>query len=476
MRYVQGENRDQATLLPPTLDDYVTDDNPVRFIDAFVDELNLVELGYTYSEPKETGRKPYNPADMLKLYLYGYLNRIRSSRRLEAETHKNIELMWLLRMLRPDFKTIADFRKDNKKSIKKTCREFTLLCRKLGLFGLQLFAIDGSKFEAVNHNHKAFTKNKLEKLVERIDEKIDNYLKTLEQSDADEKEIEKPTADYIEEKIKGLKERKQTYQSYQKKLEESKESQIVLTDPTSRLMRTGHNGRDVCYNVQFAIDNKFKLIGEHDVTSDENDMHQLSNICGKVKSTFDLEKYQAITDTGYFEKDEIKKCHDEGIECFVPEPKRSKNHKLNKFTNKDFQYNSDEDYYACPGGHHLHALGTYKKHSRMEVCYQTSACKTCPLKAKCTTSKKGRRIYRWEHEAILEDMEHKLRQNPQYMDERRNIAEHPFGTMKRAFGFTHFLCRGLEMVNTEMDLGVIAYNMRRVINIIGVKELISALV
>ncbi len=381
--------------------------------------------------------------------------------------------MWLLRMLRPDFKTIADFRKDNKEAIKKVYREFTLLCRKLGLFGLQLFGIDGSKFAAVNHNHKAFTKDKLKRLLNKIDEKIDDYFKILEQGDDDEKEIEKPTADQIKQKIKDLKERKQTYQSYQEQLEKSKESQIALTDPDSRLMRTGHNGRDVCYNVQFAIDNKFKLIAAFDVTNDENDMHQLSNMTETVKETFDLEKFKSVADVGYFEKSEIKKCHDNGIECFVPEPKKSQNYKLNKFTNKDFQYDTESDCYTCPSGQKLKPAGI--RPSRKDVYYETPTCKTCPLKAKCTTSKKGRRIYRWEHEGILEDMEKRLKQNPQYMDERRNIAEHPFGTMKRAFGFTHFLCTGLDMVNTEMSLTAIAYNLRRVINILGVKQLISAL-
>ena len=473
MRYVQGQNREQTTLFPSTVDDYITDDNPVRFIDAFVADLDLVELGCTYSQPKETGRKAYNPADMLKLYLYGYLNRIRSSRRLEAETHKNVELMWLLRMLRPDFKTIADFRKDNKKAIKNVCREFTLLCRKLDLFGLELFGIDGSKFSAVNHNQKAFTKEKLKKLLERIDKKIDDYVNTLEQGDEAEKQIEKPAADQIEQNIKDLKERKHRYQSYQKQLDETEESQIVLTDPTSRLMRTGHDGRDVCYNAQFAIDNKFKLIGAHAVTSDGNDMHQLSNMCDKIKTTFGLQKFKAAADTGYFQRDEIKKCHDNGVDCYVPEPKTSKNYKLGKFTNKDFQYDAAHDCYTCPAGEKLKPGS--KRRARMDVSYATSACKTCRLKSKCTTSKRSRRIYRWEHQDILEQMEQKLKQNPQYMDERRNIAEHPFGTMKHAFGFTHFLCKGLDMVNTEMNLSVIAYNMRRVINIVGVKELMSAL-
>jgi transposase len=283
MRYVQGKNRDQSTLFPAVIDDYITEDNPVRFIDYFVDEkLDLVELGFTYSEPKETGRMPYNPADNLKLYLYGYLNRIRSSRRLEAETHRNIELLWLIRSLHPDFKTIADFRKDNRKAIRTVCRAFTLLCREQGLFDLEFFAIDGSKFSAVAHKSKAFTKNKLNELVQEIDQYVDEYLETLDKNDDDEKEVTKPTAEQLQQKINDLKERRSLYESYQQLLEESGETQIVLTDPDSRLMRTGHDGWDVCYNTQFAIDKKHKLIADFDVTSDGNDLHQLLNMTSQL--------------------------------------------------------------------------------------------------------------------------------------------------------------------------------------------------
>jgi len=289
MRYVQGHDRHQSTLFPAVLDDYVSEDNPVRFIDYFVsEELDLVELGFTYSEPKITGRKPYNPADMLKLYLYGYLNRIRSSRRLEAETHKNIELMWLVRSLHPDHKTISDFRKDNKKALRNVCRAFTLFCRELGLFDLEFFAIDGSKFSAVAHSSKAFTKNRLAELVKKIDQHIDEYLQTLDHNDDDEKDVAKPTAEELQQKIDKLKERRKVYESYQQKLEKSGETQIVLTDPDSRLMRTGHKGWDVCYNAQIAVDKKYKLIADYDVTNDANDMHQLLNMTDRLKSSFDL--------------------------------------------------------------------------------------------------------------------------------------------------------------------------------------------
>lgn len=473
MRYVQGKDREQSTLFPALFDDYVTENNPVRFIDYFADnELDFVELDFTHCEPKDTGRMPYSPADLLKLYIYGYLNRIRSSRRLETETHRNVELMWLIRSLRPDHKTIADFRKDNKKAIRNVCRAFTLLCREKGLFSLEFFAIDGSKFSAVANNGKAFTKDKLEKLVKKIDQHVDEYLETLDQNDDDEKEVAKPTAEQLQQKIKELKERRKLYESYQKRLEESGETQLVLTDSDSRLMRTGHNGWDVCYNVQIAVDKKHKLIAEFDVTNDGNDFHQLLNMTNKLKTSFELDSFGCAADTGYFQKDDIKECIDNSIDCYVPEPQKSHNRKKGQFTNKDFQYNPDDDSYTCPAGHKLDKRETSVRKGRKEFFYRTSGCKNCPIRLKCTSSKAGRYIRRWEHEHIIEQMQQKLEENPQYMQDRRNMAEHPFGTIKQAFGYSHFLCKGLNKVQTEMSLAVLAYNMRRVFNIKGAKELI----
>lgn len=475
MRYIQGTDRQQTTMLPPVVDDFVQADNPVRFIDYFVDtHLNLVELGFTYSEPKITGRMPYNPADLLKLFIYGYLNRIRSSRQLEKETHQNVVLMWLMRMLHPDFKTIADFRKNNKKAIREVCRTFTLLCRDLGLFDLEFFAIDGSKFAAVAHKSKAFTKDKLQKLIRAIDEQVDAYLESIEQEDDKEQEVQKATAEELQQKIDALRQSRQVYETYHQMLEESGETQMVLSDSDSRLMRTGHNGRDVCYNAQIAVDKKHKLIADHEVTNAPNDIRQLKNMAQQIKTTFNLDHFECAADAGYFHKDDIKECLDENIACYVPEPQKSKNRKKGKYTKKEFPYNAAEDSYICPAGQQMINSGSMVKHGRKEFIYKTSACRDCPLKPKCTTAKEGRRIYRWEHERVIEDMQHQLDDNPQYMYDRRTMAEHPFGTLKRAFGHSYFLCRGLEMVNTEMSLSVLAYNMRRVINILGIKELMTA--
>lgn len=475
MRYVQGDNRDQSTLFPAVLDDYITEDNPVRFIDYFVDtELDLIDLGFTYSEPKITGRKPYNPADNLKLYLYGYLNRIRSSRRLEAETHRNIELMWLIRCLHPDFKTIADFRKDNKEAIRDVCRAFTLYCRELGLFDLEFFAIDGSKFSAVAHTSQAFTEKKLKKLVKEIDQHIDDYLEHLDKNDDNEKDVSKPTAEQVQQKINELKQQRQLYESYQQHLEETGETQIVLTEPTSRLMRTAHGGRDVCYNTQFAVEKKHKLIADFEVTNDVNDLNQLFNMANRIKTFFNLDWFDCAADAGYFKRNDIKKCIDNDIFCYVPKPQISQNKNKGMFTDNDFDYNPHKDNYTCPAGHKMIKTGSGMRDGRKEFYYKTKSCKTCPLKSKCTTSKEGRRIRRWEYEHIIEQMQKKLNKDPQFMHNRRCMAEHPFGTIKHAFGFSHFLCKGLDMVNTEMSLSVLAYNMRRVINIKGVKELIAA--
>jgi len=475
MRYIQGKDRHQTTLFPAVVDDYVTNDNPIRFIDYFVDNhIDLVELDFAYSEPKITGRLPYSPADMLKLYIYGYLNRIRSSRRLETETHRNLELMWLIRGLHPDFKTIADFRRNNKKAIRGVCRTFTLLCRDLGLFSLEFFGIDGSKFAAVAHTSKAFTKEKLGELIRDIDQQVDSFLETIEQQDDKEQEVTKPTAEQLQQKIDALKQSRGVYETYQEILEESGGTQIVITDPDSRLMRTGHNGRDVCYNVQIAVDKKHKLIAAEDVTNAPNDIRQLKNMTQQLKTAFGLDSFECAADAGYFHKDDIKECIDDNISCFVPEPIKSQNRLKGKYTNKDFRYNADDDAYTCPADQQMVKSGSIVKHGRREFIYKTNACRECPLRSKCTTSKEGRRIYRWEHEQIIEDMQQKLAENPKYMYYRRILAEHPFGTLKQAFGFTCFLCRGLEMVKTEMSLSVLTYNMRRVINILGVKELMAA--
>lgn len=473
MRYVQGHNREQETMFPSVMDDYIPEDNPVRFLDAYVDTLNLYELGFTHADPQAIGRKPYNPADILKLYIYGYLNRLRSSRMLEKETIKNLEVIWLLRGLRPDFKTIADFRKDNKDALKKVHREFIFYCRELNLFELELIAIDGSKFAAVNHTRKAYSKNKITKLIKEIDQSINEYFDKIEQNDRNENEISKSTTDEFKKKIKKLERQKDILQGYEDQLKETGETQIVLTDPDSRVMRTGHNGKDVCYNVQMAVDSKHKLIVDFDVTNEETDLHQLGHMTRQVKEIFQIENFKAVADLGYFEKYEIKNCHDNQVECYIPEGNKSQNNEKGLYTNKNFQYDADNDYYICPAKQQLKWTRIRNHAGKKEKVYWTAACRQCKQKSKCTTSKDLRHIYRWEHEDIIDAMRKRVKENPEIIAARREMVEHPFGTLKHSMGHHYFLCKGIEMVKTEMSLSVLAYNIKRVLNIMGVKQLIS---
>jgi len=475
MRFIQGKDREQTTLFPAAIDDYVSQDNPVRFIEAYVNSLDLVELDFQNAEPKDLGRKPYNPSDLLKLYIYGYLNRIRSSRMLEKETHKNTEVMWLLCMLRPDFKTIADFRKDNTKAIKAVSRKFILLCRDLNLFGLELFAIDGSKFSAVNHSHKAYTKNKIQKAIQKIDKSLEKYLKSLEHLDQKESNINKSSELEIREKIDRLTKSKKKFKNLKNQMEITGQKQITLTDPESRVMRTGRQGNDVCYNVQIAVDSKHHLIAEFDVTNDQNDLHQLNNMTSRVKELLQLQNFKTVADLGYFEKNEIKKCHKNQIECYIPESEKSQNYRLGLFTNKDFQYDPEHDLYHCPAGNKLIYQRIRDHSNKKEKVYTTPACRSCTMISKCTRSKRERVIYRWEHQDIIEQMNSRVKENPDIINKRKTMVEHPFGTMKHTWGYGSFLCKGLKMVKTETSFTILAYNIKRVLNIIGIKELLEIL-
>lgn len=479
MRYVEGIDRRQATLFPELLDDYVKDDNPVRFIDAYVESLDPGRLNFTYSETKQTGRKPYNPADMLKLYIYGYLNRIRSSRRLEQESHRNFELMWLLCRLQPDFKTIADFRKDNSESIRAVCREFVLLCRKLELFGCDLIAIDGSKFKACNSNKRNFTKNKLAKLIKAIDEKIDSYLSGLDSDDQAETEIKKHSPLELQEIIEKLRKKKDKYEKLEDQLKESGEDQLSLTDPDSRMMKT-QQGKDVCFNVQIAVDSKHKLIVAHDVTNDCNDLNQLHSMASQADEILEKEKREknldVLADAGYFERTNIKDCCDDDMNIYVPYVNHSNNKSLGLYTKEDFRYDPESDTYQCPAGQRLTFRGHRKKKAEIkEKVYTTDACYSCPVKDKCTQSKKTRIIYRWEHEHLIEEMKQRMKEKPEMMTLRKAFVEHPFGTIKCGMDCWQFLTRGLPNVSTEISLSVLVYNIKRVLNIVNWNDLMQAI-
>jgi transposase len=474
MRYIEGDCRTQRLLLPDVIDDYVAEENPVRFLDAYVDGLDLERLGVARAHAALTGRPAYDPRDLLKLYIYGYLNRIRSSRRLERETHRHVELIWLLRQLRPDFKTMADFRKHNTKALQALFREFVLLCKQLDLFGAELVAIDGSKLKAVNSKHKNFTKAKLEKALKDIDEKMAQYLRDLDTADSEESRVHQPTSEGLQEKIKRLQERQQRYREFVQEITASGETQLSLTDPDSRAMPKSPKV-DVGYNVQIAVDRKHKLIVEQDVTKAITDDDQLSPLAMRAKETLGVERIRAVADMGYYHGHEIKACEEAGIEAYVPKPSTSANTKLGLFGKERFTYNPEKDCYRCPRGEELTFRFETTELGRHIRYYATSACRRCLIKEQCTRNKDGRRITRWVDEHILERMEERLKANPEIMQERKQLVEHPFGTIKHANDQGYFLMRGLKNVRAEFSLSCFAYNLKRAINILGVPQLLGAL-
>lgn len=474
MAYIAGTDRTQAVLLPEVLDDFVGPDNPVRFLDAFVAHLDLGALGFQRAVPAETGRPGYDPGDLLRLYLYGYLHRIRSSRRLEQETHRNVELMWLLRRLAPDFKTIADFRRDHSKAVKGVCREFILLCRRLDLFGGELLAIDGSKFRAVNARDRSYTPARLATLQRDIDRTIARYLKELERQDQAEAGTEGPSAAALHEKIAALQQRRAAYETLQQELAANGETARSLTDADSRPMMSG--GRiEVCYNVQTAVDGKHKLIVAHDVTNAATDQQQLSPMVAAAQDVLGAARPVVVADQGYYSGVEITACLDAGVTPLVPRPRTSANAKRGLFTKDDFVYEPGADVYLCPAGEPLTYRTTTVELGRTIKNYRTSACGRCALKPRCTRNKDGRKITRTVDEHLLEAMAHRLRRDHRLFAQRKALSEHPYGTMKRGMDQGYFLLKGLRKVRGEFSLTVLAYNLKRVLNIVGVPRLLDAL-
>ncbi len=478
MDYIRGVTRNQVILFPESVEDYITEDNPVRFIDAFVSSLDLAALGFNRAQPAETGRPAYDPGDLLRLYLYGYLNRVRSSRMLERETKVNLEVMWLLGKLSPDFKTVADFRRDNLAAIKAVCREFTLLCRKLKLFGGELVAIDGSKFKAVNNRRRNFNEARLTKAIKAIEEKVDGYLHELDQADDAEPDPDipppSPDASGLREKIKTLTERKAKYQALHEDLKASGAKQVSLTDKDARSMVMHHGSTEVGYNVQTVVDEKHQLIVEHEVTNDPTDHAHLAEMALRAKETLGVEQLEVVADMGYYDGAEVKQCAEAGITTYIPKPITSVNRKRGLFTKQDFVYDEAKDCYRCPQGEELTYRYESFEQNRLIRYYVTPKCRDCPLKARCTTNQRGRRITRWVDEKLLEEMARRVRARPEVMRRRQQLSEPPFGTIKRAMGHGYFLMKGLNKVGAEMSLTVLSYNIKRVINLIGVKKMIEA--
>jgi len=445
-------------------------------IDVFVEELDLSEIGFSGVDPEVTGRPSYHPSVLLKLYIYGYLNRVQSSRRLEREALRNVEVMWLTGRLIPDHKTIADFRKDNGGAIKQVCVQFIELCRQMGLLTTASVAIDGSKFKAVNTRDKNFTRGKVERRRAQLEASVGRYLAQLDTADLQEPSDELAAkTTHLKEKLAKLEGEMQRLAAMEQQMLASPDQQISLTDPDSRSMATSGRGSGVVgYNVQVAVDTEHHLIVTHEVTNDGSDRAQLANVASQAKEALGVDKLEAVADRGYYNSDEILKCEEAGITVTLPKPMTSNAKAEGRFGKQDFVYLGDEDVYRCPAGEKLKYHYTNEENGQKLRRYWTNACQHCALKSRCTTGKE-RRITRWEHEHVLEAVQRRLDKNPQAMRRRRETVEHPFGTLKMRMGATHFLMKRLPKVATEMALHVLAYNLTRVMNIVGIQPLMAAI-
>ena len=477
-RFVEGEARDQGGLFPAHLDDFIGEDNPVRAVDAFVEMLDLRKLGFSSVDPKATGRPSYHPVILLKLYVYGYLNAIPSSRRLEREAGRNVELMWLTGRLAPDHKTIADFRKDHGRAIQQTCAQFVGLCRELGLFSKAIVALDGSKFKAVNSRDNNFTVNKVAKRIEQAEINIARYLTALERADRQGGEIAEERTPRLKEKIERLRQRIAGLKAMGTRLEAIPGAQVSLVDPDARAMSSHGKGTDVVgYNVQIAVDAEHHLVVAHDVNNIGSDRAQLASMGEKTREASGQPAITVLADRGYYSGDQIVACEGKGVDPIIPKTETSGGALRGRFTIQDFFYDRDRDRYTCPAGQ---LLTQAKKRSTRGpdpefVRYRNlDACGACELKSRCT-QERFQQIRRWKHDDVLDAMQQRLEQMPKAMSVRRRTAEHPFGTIKAWMGATHFLTKTLPKVKTEMSLQVLAYNLKRMMALFGVRRLIQAM-
>jgi transposase len=474
MNYLRGPDRSQVQLLPACVDDYVSTQASVRFLDAFVEGLDLKALGFEHSELPATGRPPYHPADLLKLYVYGYLNRIRSSRRLEAEAARNLELMWLVRGLRPDFKTIADFRKVHRAQFKGVLRQFNLLCRHMGLFGAELVAIDGSKFKAVNDPRRHHTAQQLQELVARVEKQIEQYLEQLDGADREAEAAAVESSDnQLQQKIDQLKARRGRYEQLLGLLQASGQSEVSLTDKDARGMQKVGVG----YNVQVAVDAKHQLIVAPQVVQAANDLGQLSGMAVAAKEALGVEQLQAVADAGYHEACQLEACEQAGIETYVSAAAGTSGQSKNGqsvYPKESFAYDASKDCYHCPAGE---VLGRgYEGSSRGKdriYYYNVAACGGCLQKGRCTQGA-YRKISRLVNEAVVERQAARVAVRPEVVKRRKELIEHVFGTL-RNWGHDVFLMKGLEKVRGEFCLSALSYNVRRALNLLGVERLMAGL-
>jgi transposase len=478
MDYIKGADRNQMILFPESIDDYISTNNPVRIIDEFVNLLDMIKLGFQRAICPLTGRPPYDPKALLKLYLYGYLNRIRSSRRLEREAERNIEVIWLLEKLKPDFKTIADFRKDNKKALKAVFREFNKLCDEWNMFGKELVAIDGSKFRACNSKRNNLNAKKLDRHLKHIDEKIDKYMRELDDSDTAESCDRKPDTEEVQKRIQELRDRKKKYEEYKEQLEKTGESEISTTDPDARLMCNNNNNVDVSYNVQTSVDAKHKLIVDYKVSQKPNDLGELDNMALRTKKLFGGKEFEALADKGYYKAEDLKKCVEEGITPYVTRQTYSNGTGDSDFYIDKFKYDKERNVYICPAGKELHYLKKRTKKGKVVVGYEYrnyAACQACSARERCTKSEIGRTIVRHIDQDFLDTIDLQTELNLEKYKLRQMIVEHPFGTIKRNWGAYYFLTKRKISVTTEVSLSFLAYNFRRVMNIMGNEEMLRKL-
>ena len=433
-RFVQGNDRNQASLLPASLEDYVDADNPARVIEAFVGVLDLGGLGFAVV-PASTGRPSYHPAMLLKLYIYGYLNRIQSSRRLERECQRNVELMWLTGRLAPDHKTIAGFRRSNGAAICAACAQFIVICRKIGLFTRPLAAIDGSKFKGVNARDKNFTRGKVRTRLEKLNETIARYLTALDAADRQESMDAPSGSRRLRDKLVQLKAQMQKLKALEAAVEASPDKQVSLTDPDTRLMVIGDRLTGVVgYNVQTAVDTEHHLIVAHEVTNQVVDRGQLPKMAAKAKEALGFEQIEAIADAGYYRGADLLTCRDIGVTALTPRTNTSNAKAEGRFGKEVFVYLSGEDAYRCPAGELLTRRFESMEGGLAMSSYWTTQCPACPLKSQCTTGKQ-RRVKRWEHEHLVEAMVARM-EAIDAMAIRRETAEHPFSTIKARMGGT----------------------------------------
>lgn len=490
-RYIEGEDRNQLNMLPLALDELISEDNPVRVIDALVDSLDIKTLNFKYATPKNIGRKPYDPKHLLKLYIYGYFNGVRSTRKLEKECKRNIEVMWLIDNLKPDDKTISNFRQDNKQAIIEIFKQFSFLCNELGLYGKEIIAIDGSKFRANNSRRKSYTKNKLKKMLKYYEEIANKYIELLKENDSLEGKEEEYTKEEIKEKLKKAQERIEELTEMAEEI--NKNGEISVTDPDSRHMMANNNGTDISHNVQIAVDNKSHLVVAVDVVSNPADQTQLHKMAIKAVENLRLKENESsieesedntkedgnkeiitvLADKGYYSGEELEKCIKDNIKPIVAKQKSSSRTGEEEYLKDKFIYDRQRDIYICPNGEDL--INTSKKESKDQVYKNYKACSKCKDKDKCTISKKGRIIKRGPYQETYDKVDKQTIENKELYKQRQMIVEHPFGTVKRNLGFTYFLTRGNENVKVESFMHFFTYNLIRVINIKGAKELTELL-